>query len=175
MIDLDDQETIDALRALRKVVLRLTVVSHVAAAGLGRVTPSSDEDIGGKCPGGGIDRFGDFQVDYRQKTAEHFQRRLWAMVDAAKLFSAPDIEALAVEAQQAVDAWTRTPDVSGVKDLEPERDSYLWKCAVADDDRDIETINRVWRQGGDPISRSTLYRYRAKYRGLRKSSVRGAA
>ena len=104
MIDLDDQETIDALRALRKVVLRLTVVSHVAAAGLGRVTPSSDEDIGGKCPGGGIDRFGDFQVDYRQKTAEHFQRRLWAMVDAAKLFSAPDIGRLPWRRRRR---WTR--------------------------------------------------------------------
>ena len=155
MIDLDDQETIIALRTLRKVVLRLTVVSHVAAAGLGRVTPSSDEDIGGKCPGGGIDRFGDFQVDYRQKTAEHFQRRLWAMVDAAKLFSAPDIEALAVEAHDAVEAWCKTPMPSGER---PAMADPRWKYWAANCGHSTSDLVRWYG-----ISRQYVHQVRKAY------------
>jgi len=117
-------------------------------------------------PRGGINRFDDAQLDYRQKSHIYFERKLNRIVNYPKSTS-KDLEALLTEARQALQDWTKTPLYSGPEPLE--RDSFRWKCAIADDDRDVATINRVYGMG-KTIHRSTVARYRVKYRGLRGGS-----
>lgn len=147
-----------AARELQRIILRLDLVSHVSAAAPGKGTPAQDEDIGGKRPPGGIDRKGDRQANYRQKSAVYFRRR-WRHTNTVD-----GLEALLDEAREAVWAWSHTPTVSMV--VEPERNSFFWKCQIADDTRDLEKIKAIYR-----VSRATVYRYRATYRGLRRGSV----
>ena len=147
-----------AARELHRIILRLDLVSHVSAAAPGKTTPAADEDIGGKRPPGGIDHKGDREDSYRQKSAVYFRRR-WRHTNTVE-----GLEALLDEARDAAWAWAHTPDAPTV--VEPERNTFLWKCAIADDTRDLEKIKAVYR-----VSRATVYRYRATYKGLRSGSV----
>lgn len=179
-----------ALSELRRVVQRLALVSHAPAQTVNlapppeglrapvrwRVWPNrpADAHVGGRSrgggdsslPRGGVDWRGDKTEEYRQKSHVYFQRRLDAMERSDRLYTASDLSALHREAREALLAWMKTPDVSGVKDLEPEPKSFLWKCQIADDDRPVETVKTHYS-----VSRATIYRYRSKYRGLRRGFV----
>lgn len=146
------------LLELRRVVTRIALKSQVSAA-VGGTTPSTDEDIGGKRPTGGIDHKGDFQTDFKMKSAVYFQHRIERVKDEAQLAN------LLTEANDALNAWEKTPDQPTSQDPEPE--SFLWKCRIADDRRHVDAI--VDEYG---ISRATVYRYRSQYRGVRQA-VRG--
>ena len=143
--------------ALNRAITRLCLISHAPAMTLGRSVRSSDEDIGGKRPTGGINGQDDREADFRQKSVEHFRARI------ARCDTPEAARSLLVEVEDTIWAWTHTPDVDGIKELEPEHGSFLWKCNIADNDR--EHVRDIARRLG--IGEATVYRYRAKYRGLR--------
>jgi hypothetical protein len=122
-----------------------------------------------------VDVKGDLTPEYRQKSHVHFQKRLghlerrWdralAHPDGERVLGLQtailsELSTLVKDARDALEAWLRTPDVAGV---EPERGSFLWKCQIADDKRDLEAIKTKYT-----VSTATVYRYRAKYKGLRR-------
>lgn len=193
MIDHGDLDTQRALHELRTVVQQLTLVSHAPIQGynyapnevgrgerwrasdrkpviphLGQHQPKGG---GTKVPRGNIDWAGDNKFfDYRQKSAVYFQNRVndW---ESDKHHHGPDeISELAEEATAALTAWRKTPDSDGA-DLEPPRESFLWKCAIADDDRPVSKLMEVYK----PIGRQTIYDYRKLYRGVRKQIRQDAA
>lgn len=108
---------------------------------------------GGSPPGGEIDRRGDAAPEFRQKSHVYLQRRL------ARARTDDQLRDVLEEAKQILGDWMRTPSVAGV---EPERGSFAWKVQIANDERDDRAILAVYS-----ISRSSLWRYRQKYRGLR--------
>lgn len=142
-----------------QIIVQLAMVSHVSGTDFDRGSASTDEDIGGKRPPGGVDRQGDRKESYRQKTAEYFARRL------ARCTGDAEREALRLEAERALYDWRHTPEAPNSAELAPERGSFLWKCRVADDDRPLEKIKEEYW-----VSRATVYRYRQKYRGLRRAA-----
>lgn len=187
MIDTTDPAVITAVGELRTALLRLSLVSHAPIQGYnlapteleGRIIEWRVDDLQQQTPHrgithrsyadtavprGGVDHKGDRTPEYPQKSAEHFLRRYSSMFRASRTFTASDIEALTTEAREALDAWQRTPDPAGGA-LEPERGTFLWKCQIADDDRPIAKLQEVYK----PISRRTIERYRARYRGVRRS------
>ena len=99
----------DLLAEIKQVVLRINMCSQVSAMRLERATPSTDEDIGGRRPPGGIDRVGDREDGYRQKSAQYFAYKLACCDGRQEL-----LEALLVEAREALEAWQKTPMVAGV-------------------------------------------------------------
>ena len=107
-------------------------------------------------PTGGIVRSDERWVEHRQKSAQHFAARL------ERCWGPDDLRQLLTDVTDALDAWHRTPTVPGVV---VERGSFLWRCEIADSDRPIEDIKRVYT-----VSRATVYRYRARYRGLRHAA-----
>lgn len=117
---------------------------------------------GSSIPSGGAPVWDDRQVEYRQKSHVYFQKKLDRLARRSSSSSA-DLEALLKEATQALEDWRKTPVVAGV---EPERGSFAWKCMVADDGRDVDVLKRTYT-----VSRATIYRYRAQYRGLRSFSA----
>lgn len=167
------------LFALRRIVLQLSLVSHAPIQGYNfapnevgrgdrwRKSQRNDpiphlgqhQSKGGDTmiPRGDVDRKGDLTPEYRQKSDMYFRKRI------PRLRNERELAALLKEAQDAQDAWRRTPEVAGV---EHERGSYLWKCEIADTDGPVEPIKRKYT-----ISQATIYRYRAKYRGLRKRAA----
>lgn len=150
---------------IRRIVLRIGLVSHAGAAQLGRSSKGTDDDIGGRRPSGGIEKHDEYcrgckdcDGTFALKSAEHFQRKLQRCNTAFQL------QRLRDEAQAAWEAWSHTPAPKPA-DLDPIRDrgTFYWKCAIADDDRPLETVKTFYM-----VSRATVYRYRAKYRALRK-------
>ena len=160
---------------LRQVVVRLDMMSHANGAsyefapndvGRGdrwrftnRHAPvphlGSRQGKGGfdtKTPRGTIDWKGDKTPEFRQKSAEYFRRR------AGRVKTIDELEALLSEAQAALDAWGHTPTVRGIP---YERETFLWKCAIADDPRDIATVATFYAVG-----RRTVSRYRTQFRGV---------
>lgn len=121
-------------------------------------------------PRGDVDHWGDFQVDYRQKSDLYFQRKFDRLQELERS-TRDEVRALIKEAEQAYEDWQKTPEYRGEE--QPARDSFRWKCLIADyggdslDDEDIKTINRLYAMSTQPVSRATIYRYRLKYRGLR--------
>jgi hypothetical protein len=191
VIDRQDPEVLRLLSEIRRVGQKLSLVSHAPTQSYNVVMKGDDVpktpdrwrvntnrepwphlgSHGGKSgdttePRGGIDRHGDFQVEYRQKSHLYFEHKLNRIIGNPKATPA-DLKELIAEAEQAHEDWIKTPVYKGAEPLE--RGSFRWKCAIADDDRDPETINRVYAMG-KTISRPTIYRYRQRYRGLRKSS-----
>lgn len=163
------------MRELRRIILKLSLKSHApiqgyefapSEVGRGDRWRKSDRRApvphlgqhqaksgGTRMPRGGIDRQGDRTPEYRQKSHAYFEQRL------KRIQTLEGLRALLKEAEEALEAWTRTPQVAGV---DPERESFYWKCAIADDKRPMEDILRQYS-----VSRATVFRYRLKYRGLR--------
>lgn len=110
------------MRELRRSVLKLTLISHANPANLDPSHGTTTESKGGKRPPGGIDRFGDYQLSYRQKSADHFVHQL------RYVRTVEDLEQLAQDAHDAVDAWKRTLIPEGQP---PEYGTPQWKRWVA--------------------------------------------
>lgn len=102
---------------------------------------------------------------FERKTPDYFRRRLENCETEGRLVALLD------ECRNVLQAWRKTPDVDGVAELMPLPGSFLWKCTVADDRRPIEEIVQFYKSPttGDPLHRSTVYRYRARYRGVRRA------
>lgn len=73
-------------------------------------------------------------------------------------------EACRREAELALESVRRMRAPKPSVDPDPEHGSFYWKCRIADDVRPLEEIAQHYT-----VSRATIYRYRAKYRGLRVS------
>lgn len=145
---------------LGSLIVRLELKSEVPAAPAGRSQPDSDRDLGGNRPGGGIDYQDDREFESVLRSADHFRRR------QKRCRTDHDFERVIADVEAALEAWEHTPPP--VEGIDPERGSFFWKCRIADDDRPLDTIKSTFM-----VSRATVYRYRAKYRGLR--STRDAA
>lgn len=138
----------DARAELEHVVLQIAMVSHVSAASLEPSSKSSDEDIGGKRPPGGVDWQGDREPDYRQKSAAYFVRRLRD--------HPAQVDLLLVEARGCLDAWRRTLIPEG---QEPEFGSPQWKRWVAESLEDGGSLARRFN-----VSRQYIWEVRRAYR-----------
>jgi len=119
---------------------------------------------GTKIPTGGIKNYDDKQFDYRQKSPEFFRSRLkrWDN-DPKRTYRELDLARLAVEIEDTIYDCQHTPIVAGV---ETERNSFLWKCEIADAPGKVEDVMRKYS-----AARRTVERYRAQYRGLRKRAA----
>lgn len=198
-IDSEDPEASRVIAELRRVVQRLSLISHAPTQSYDVVMkgdgvpptparwrtsdrrepwPHMGNHAGGKsggtaAPRGAVDRFGDFQAEYRQKSHVYFEQKLNRIVGYAKS-TVKDLEALLAEARQALEDWQKTPEFKGAQPME--RGSFQWKCAIADHgnstltDQDVREINRLYAMG-KVVHRSAIYRYRAQYRGLRGKHV----
>lgn len=193
MIDLADPEVRELIAELRKVVQRLALISHAEIQGynfapsevgrgdrwrrsnrkppiphLGQHQGKSGDT---KAPGGDVDHYGDFQVGFRQKSHLYFDRQLARLLKREKA-TKDDLAALVFEAEQTLEDWRKTPVYQGPEPIE--RGSFRWKCLIADyggaslADGDVQRINDLYALG-KTIHRSTIYRYRAQFRGLRRS------
>lgn len=99
------RQTSEYRRAVH-VILQLNMISQVSGRSLEASSRSTETSRTGNRPPGGVDRFDDRQPDFRQKSAEHFRRRL----NGCR--STRDVELVLEDAVAALDAWRRTP-VSG--------------------------------------------------------------
>jgi hypothetical protein len=109
------------LRELGQLMLELELVSQVSASQLS-TSRSSDEEIGGKRPPGGLDYAGDYDDAYPQKTKQYFAYRLRHTRDWA------EIEQITAQARKAVDRCKRRPPPTDA----PEWGSSDWKRWVVE-------------------------------------------
>lgn len=117
---------------------------------------STAESPGGNVPAGGVDRRDDKEPEFFLRSADHFIRRL------AKAHSESSLRDILHDAELAVKAWTHTPvPRTPGPEQDPERDSFRWKCMIADDPRSLQQIKAHYG-----VSRSTVERYQDKYRGV---------
>lgn len=137
------------------------MVSHVR--GTSYDTSSSHGKVETMTPTGGVDRQGDREPEFRQKSAEHFARRLQGIVDGLDQLSQARAEALRDEileqTTQALRDWRFTPDVPGV---EPAYGTLAWKCKIANDPRSSRIV-----AGHYGTSHVSVLRYREQYGGIR--------
>lgn len=178
MIDATDITCPRLIRELRAVVMRLALVSHAATASYETLAPPDQKNperwrtrdvrppvphlksrhnvhAGSSIPiRGGIDFIADITPEFRLKSHLYFQRRLERMVRAKKNHGSADLRRLLKEAEDALDAWQRTPIPMG---QEPEYGSPQWKFYVAQSSEDAgrlaarfnvsrRYINKVRRQ-----------------------------
>lgn len=87
----------------RQVILRLALISHAQTVTLEPSARSTEVSRTGNRPPGGVDRKDDREPDYRQKSADHFARRL------SGCNTLKDVQLVLLDAQRALDAWQRTP------------------------------------------------------------------
>lgn len=148
----DTFETARLIHELRRVVQRLTLVSH-APAQTGNLAPPPEDlkrprrwrdkdekppvpHLGAhgtfaadsSIPRGNIDFKGDKTPEYRQKSHVYFQQRLDTMATAEREFGSADLSKLLTEAQEALEAWQKTPLVAGVR---PAMSDPRWKYWAA--------------------------------------------
>lgn len=180
----DTPETRGEIQRIRGLVTRLMLVSHAPSQAFNPAPPtermpqrwrtrdtphvphaSARHRHGGdtKKPTGNIDRKGDLTPEYRQKSHLYFAWTLRRWERSHHFYGISDLRRLRIEAEQALDWWKRTPSVPGVQH---DRDSFLWKCEVADAPG---TVDEVCRKYG--VSRATLYRYRARYGNIRSKAA----
>lgn len=147
-------------KRLVQVLLELSLVSHVS--GTSYDSSSSGGRVESKIPTGGIDRHGDREAEFRQKSADHFARRLQNLINGLDRLSNEKVEQLRDElldqSTQALKDWKYTPAVPG---HELERFTKRWKVRVANDDRSAGVV-----AGFYGISRTSVMRYREQYAGL---------
>lgn len=169
---------------LRRVVQRIALMSHAPTQSYDVVMPGDDvpntpprwrlndrrEPIphmgshvgkGGDTmiPRGGIIRKDDIEADFRQKSHIYFERKLNRLV-AYNGSTPADLTALLSEARQTLEDWCKTPPYDGEEAII--RGTFRWKCLIAEDKRDLDTIKRTYT-----VSTATVYRYRERYRGMR--------
>ena len=90
-------------KVARQAIMQLSFISHAPSANFEPSTRSSTESRTGNRPPGGIDRRDDREADYKQKSADHFIKRL----NSANTLS--DIRQIAIEATAALSAWRHAP------------------------------------------------------------------
>lgn len=142
---------------LRRVVIQIAVKSHVSAAQVGRSTPSTDEDIGGKRPPGGTSGADDWSVDsegYWLKSADYFQEQLDKIMRNGR--SPLRLRALLDEAQETLKRWTTLHIPEG---QEPEYGSPQWKRYVAESSESGGSLARRFN-----CSREYIRQVRLDYR-----------
>lgn len=151
------------LAELRALVQQINLKSQINAAPVGRSNPSSDDEIGGKRPPGGIHRGDDWSleaVDYWMKSADYFQRRLERILtryheDAHERL----IRELITEAEETLKRWSRSP-VGGKRPDSQEDPKFEIFVAYSDEHAGtlarwydcspdkIRRIRRKWRDAG---------------------------
>lgn len=136
---------------LRTVLAQLEMVSQVAAVNLEASGGDAGEDIGGRRPPGGILHEDDRQLDYPQKSVEHFRRRI------AKAHSDWALGAILKDAQAALEAAKRQPPPKDAG--HPMPGDYNWKRWVAETDLSAVEIARKCN-----VSKRYVNRVRAEYR-----------
>jgi hypothetical protein len=85
------------------LIARIELKSQLPAAQAGRGSRDSSGSIGGKRPGGGINRRDDRVPEFRLRSADYFRQR------AALAVTDESVEALIVEAEATLEAWARAP------------------------------------------------------------------
>jgi hypothetical protein len=121
----------DDRRALRVAIARITLLSQVPAATLERSSRSTDDEIGGRRPKGGIIAKDDFEPEFALKSSEYFVRRL------RRCHTERAITELLTEALATLEAWQRAPIPKG---QEPEYGSPQWKRYIAESTEDAGAL-----------------------------------
>jgi hypothetical protein len=137
--------TLEIPAELRQLLLELRMVSQVSAARPGS-SRSSDQEIGGKCPPGGLDYEGDREIDYLAKSPDYFVRRLQQ--------PNVDLERLTDEPSKALNAYKRRPALTG----EPEWGTSEWKRFVAESELSSAELARKYN-----CSTTWIYKVRRDY------------
>lgn len=141
---------------IRSLVVKIAMKSHVSAANPGNSSPSTDDDIGGRRPPGGINHREDREAaleGYWLKSADHFQTRLNRILRNGR--SEHELTVLRNAARETLTAWERTPLPSG---QEPEYGSPQWKRWVAESGEDSGELARRFN-----VSRRYINRVRKDY------------
>jgi hypothetical protein len=168
---------------LRELVARIALISHAPTQQYDRdAAHETVGSIGGKRPAGGdfdkprhpgpnatakdleeyYDAHESWLSSYQRKTPAYFAERVGTHPTVRR------IRALIVEAEEVYEAWRRTPPPQ--RGIDPERESFYWRCAIADEGGSSLTAQQLKDiRSKYSISTATIYRYRATYRGLRKS------
>ena len=136
-------------RTVHQVLAELEMCSQVAAVNLEPSGRDAGEDIGGKCPPGGIDRKEDRQRENRiLHSAEHFRRQL---------ARGRHVHYVLEEAEEVLAAYRRPP---APKDKEhPMPGDFNFKRWVAESSLEAKEIARKCF-----ISKRRVNQIRAKYR-----------
>lgn len=178
MIDLTNPECVSLIGEIRTAVQRLVLVSHAPIQGYNfapsengrgdRWRKSSRNDPiphlgqhsakGGdsSIPRGDIDRKGDRTPEFRQKSADHFQKTMERWVRSTREYRPSDLSRLLQEAKDAHEAWQKTPLVAGTR---PALGDPRWKFWAANCDHTATDIVRWYS-----VSRSYLADIRKQYR-----------
>ena len=151
MTDLEEQRE----RAYNAVV-RLGLVSHANTQNIDSDGRGADSGKpGSRPPTGGIDRRGDREPDYPQKSQDVFIRRL------SRARTAHAYEQIADDAEATLKAWARTPECDGFLERVDENGDFRFsfKRMIANSDDPIATLARI-----HGITRKTIYVWRSLYR-----------
>jgi len=140
----------DDLYQLRQAIAKVSLLSQVPAASLETAAKSTDDDIGGRRPSGGIANKDDFQIGYALKSAEYFRRRL------ARARTPRAITELLSEAEATLEAWKRAPIPEGQP---PEFGSPQWKRWIAESPLDGGELARTFS-----VTRQYIHQIRTQYR-----------
>lgn len=159
-----------ATKALRDVLIDLTMVSHVDGASYD-ASGGGEKRTGGERPPGGPDRKGDREDGYRQKSAGHFVARFGRLRRACARGRGREAELLEIltDARQALQDWRKAPSPERPR---PEDLTEYHKAQIAADVRSARTVASEWG-----VSHVTVLRYRRRYsnpvRLRREAGVRG--
>lgn len=147
-----------AVRALRAVLIDLSLVSHVSGASYD-ASPGAKRSGGGARPPGGPDGRGDREEAYRQKTALHFARRFERLRQRAGRSSdervAAALASILEDARAALQDWRKAPRSSRPR---PEDLTDFDKAQIASDVRGARSVADEWG-----VSHTTVLRYRRRY------------
>jgi hypothetical protein len=114
-----------AERSVEQVLAELEMCSHVSAVNLNPSSRDAGEDVGGKCPSGGVDRREDRHRDPEAKpgeervlrSAQHFRQQLARGRPASAVLR---------DAEASLDAWRRA-----ARPKNPEKGDPLFKLWLA--------------------------------------------
>lgn len=147
---------------LRQTLAELELLSEVSAASLGPSSKSSDEEIGGKRPPGGIDKRADGTYDDDHevipiafKSLDHFKKRVERAEVRSQLEEDVDLdqelESILSDAQSALEAW-KQPRRWQPGDPELEFGSTEWKRHVAESEESGGKLAAKWNCSRQYIS-----------------------
>jgi hypothetical protein len=180
LIDPTDPQCAATILQLRRVVLRISLMSHAPTQSYDVVMKGDDvpnppprwrlrdtrpptphmgahSGMSGDTaiPRGGIRIEDDKQAEFRQKSHVYFQRQLDRLLRAKR--SVPsDLDALLDEAVQALEDWRKTPLLAGAR---PVMSDPRWKQWVADSEEDGGTLARWYG-----VTRQYIHQVRKAYR-----------
>jgi hypothetical protein len=140
----------DDLAELRQAIMQIGMLSQVSAANLENNAKSTDDDIGGKRPSGGIVAKDDFAEGFALRSVEYFDRRL------RRAHTARAVTELLAEAMATLEAWKRTPIPAGQP---PALNDPQWKRWIAETDLPPRDLVRMFG-----VSRQYIHQVRKAYR-----------